>query len=192
MFPKPNPTTADPGRRPAGSSRVLRGRGPVTALAAALLGVTAAGAAWSATPAAARTTTAIRTCAVSDLYLSLGAKEGAAGSLYWPVRFTNTSTSTCALRGYPGVSVVDGAHHRIGPAAKHSGSGYGTVTLSPGRSASAVLRTTNGPVGGPCERAGTYLQVYPPASRTATLVPAPWKTCSGVFQTGPVNTDGSF
>lgn len=184
MFPKPNPTTAGPGRRPAGLSRVLRGRGPVTALAAALLGVTAAGAAWSATPAAARTTTAIRACAVSDLYLSLGAKEGAAGSLYRPVRFTNTSTSTCALRGYPGVSVVDGAHHRIGPAAKHSGSGYGTVTLSPGRSASAVLRTTNGPVGGPCERTGTYLQVYPPASRTATLVPAPWKTCSGSSRRG--------
>ncbi|MFD0393437.1 DUF4232 domain-containing protein [Streptomyces nogalater] len=103
----------------------------MTALAAALLGVTAAGAAWSATPAAARTTTAMRTCAVSDLYLSMGGKEGAAGSLYWPVRFTNTSTTKCALRGYPGVSVLDGAHHRIGPAAGHSGRSYGTVTLSP-------------------------------------------------------------
>ncbi|MEU3525194.1 DUF4232 domain-containing protein [Streptomyces sp. NPDC038707] len=198
MFQKPNPTTERPGQQHAGrsrASRALRGRGPVTALAAALLGVTAAGAAgaaWSATPAAARTTTAIRTCAVSDLYLSMGKKGVATGSLYWPVRFTNTSTTKCALRGYPGVSVLDSAHHRVGPAAKHSGRSYGTVTLSPGRSATAVLRTANGPVGGPCERTGTYLSVYPPSSRTATLVPAPWKTCSKIFQTGPVNTDDAF
>ncbi|MFH9398680.1 DUF4232 domain-containing protein [Streptomyces sp. NPDC017638] len=192
MYQKPHPTAPHPGPHRAGLPRTLRRRGPVTALAAALLGVTAAGAAWSATPGAARTTAAIRTCAVSDLYLSMGGKEGAAGSLYWPVRFTNTSTTTCALRGYPGVSVLDGAHHRIGPAAGHSGRSFGTTALSPGRSATAVLRTTNGPVGGPCERTGTYLRVYPPASRTATLVPAPWKTCSGVFQTGPVNVDGAF
>lgn len=174
MFPKPNPTTADPGRRPAGLSRVLRGRGPVTALAAALLGVTAAGAAWSATPAAARTTTAIRTCAVSDLYLSLGAKEGAAGSLYWPVRFTNTSTSTCALRGYPGVSVVDGAHHRIGPAAKHSGSGYGTVTLSP---AAPPRRSCAPPTG----RWAAPANAPAPTSRSTRRRPArrPWSRHRG-------------
>jgi hypothetical protein len=127
---------------------------------------------------------------VSDLYLSMGRKEGAAGSLYWPVRFTNTSTSSCALRGYPGVSVLDTAHHQIGPAATRSGRSYGTVTLSPGHSASATVRTTNGPVGGACQRTGAYLRIYPPASRTAALLPAPWTICSGVFQVGPVNTEG--
>ncbi|MFH9661157.1 DUF4232 domain-containing protein [Streptomyces sp. NPDC017248] len=173
-------------------ARAARGRGPVLALTTALVGVTAAGAAWSAAPAAAGVPAAARTCAVSDLYLSMGGKEGAAGSLYWPVRFTNTSTTKCALRGYPGVSALDSTHRRIGPAAAHSGSRYGTVTLSPGHSASAVVRTTNGPVGGPCLRTGSYLRVYPPASRTATLVPAPWKICSGVFQVGPVNTEGTL
>ncbi|MBL1080860.1 DUF4232 domain-containing protein [Streptomyces actinomycinicus] len=170
----------------------MRRRGTAVALGAALVGVTATGAAWSATPAAARTTAAVRTCAVSDLYLSMGTKEGAAGSLYWPIRFTNTSTTDCALRGYPGVSVLDSAHHRIGPAATHSGRTYGTVTLGPAHSASAVVRTTNGPVGGPCLRTGAYLQVYPPASRTAVLVPAPWTICSSTFQVGPVNVQGAF
>ncbi|MFS4095678.1 DUF4232 domain-containing protein [Streptomyces sp. AF1A] len=161
-------------------------------LTAALVGLTATGAAWNATSAAARTSTTVRTCTVSDLYLSMGRKEGAAGSLYWPLTFTNTSTSSCALRGYPGVSVLDTAHHQIGPAATRSGRSYATVTLAPGHSASAVLRTTNGPVGSPCLRTGTYLRVYPPASYTATLVPAPWTTCSGIFQVGPVNTQGLF
>ncbi|MFI9253329.1 DUF4232 domain-containing protein [Streptomyces sp. NPDC053069] len=171
-------------------------RGTAGALAAAVLGLTAAGAAWSATPpahaAAPRASTAVRTCTTSDLYLSMGHKEGAAGSLYWSIRFTNTSTTGCSLRGYPGVSVLDTAHHQIGPAATHSGSPYGTVTLAPAQSAAAIARTTNGPVGGPCLRTGTYLRIYPPASHTAVLVPAPWKTCSGVFQVGPVNTQGNF
>ncbi|MFB7505226.1 DUF4232 domain-containing protein [Streptomyces broussonetiae] len=170
--------------------RPLPGRGAATVLTAALLGLTAAGAAWSATPTAARTSAAVRTCTVSDLYLSMGRKEGAAGSVYWPVRFTDTSTTSCALRGYPGVSVLDAAHHQLGPAATRSGSSYGTVTLAPGHSAASVIRTANGPVGGPCLRTGTYLRVYPPASRTAALIPAPWTTCSGIFQVGPVNTEG--
>ncbi|MCC5476099.1 DUF4232 domain-containing protein [Streptomyces barringtoniae] len=172
--------------------RTLPRRGPAAALTAALLGLTAAGAAWSATPAAARASTTVRTCAVSDLYLAMGSKEGAAGSLYWPLRFTNTGATSCALRGYPGVSVLDTAHHQIGPAATHSGRSYGTVTLAPAHTASAVVRTTNGPIGGPCLRTGTYLRVYAPASRTATLVPAPWTTCSGLFQVGPVNVQGAF
>ncbi|WP_369389032.1 DUF4232 domain-containing protein [Streptomyces sp. CG1] len=186
-------------RNPLSPLRALPGKGAAAALTAAVVGLTAAGTAWSATPTAAhtsstaaRTSPSLRTCTVSDLHLSMGRKEGAAGSLYWPIRFTNTSTTDCALRGYPGVSVLDTAHHQIGPAATHSGRSYDTVTLTPAHSASAVLRTTNGPVGGPCLRTGTYLRVYTPATRTAILLPAPWTTCSGVFQVGPVNVQGVF
>lgn len=167
-------------------------RGAAAALSAALVGLTTAGAAWSATPATARASSGLRTCAVSDLYLSMGREEGAAGSLYWPIRFTDTSTTGCALRGYPGVSVLDTAHHQVGPAATRSGTSYRTVALAPGHSAQAVVRTTNGPVGGPCLRTGSYLRVYPPASRTAALIPAPWTTCSGLFQVGPVNVEGAI
>ncbi|MGW3205180.1 DUF4232 domain-containing protein [Streptomyces sp. NPDC001135] len=171
-------------------------RGSTAVLTTALLGLTGASAAWSATPpahaAAPPASTAARTCTMSDLHISMGHKEGAAGSLYWAIRFTNTSRTGCALRGYPGVSVLDTAHRQIGPAATHSGSPYGTVTLAPTHSASAIARTTNGPVGGPCLRTGSYLRVYPPASRTATLVPAAWTTCSGLFQVGPVNVHGNF
>ncbi|MEU9985261.1 DUF4232 domain-containing protein [Streptomyces sp. NPDC048045] len=182
------------------NTRLLSRRGLTTGLTVAAAALATAGVAWSTTATAAtsapaktsRTSAALRTCAVNDLYLSMGRQEGAAGSLYWPIQFTNTSTSACALRGYPGVSVLDTAHRQIGPAATRSGSSYATVTLAPGHSASAVVRTTNGPIGGPCLRTGTYLRVYPPASHTASLVPARWTTCSHTFQVGPVNTDGSI
>lgn len=175
------------------SRRFFR-RGTAVSLTAALAALAAAGFTGSAS-AAPRSGTAARavpTCTVGDLYLSLGRKEGAAGSLYQPIRFTNTSLGSCALRGYPGVSVLDSQHRQTGPAATRSGRSYATVVLAPGHSASAVLRTTNGPVGGPCEPTGRYLRIYPPASYKAVLIPAHWKVCSGTFQVGPVNTRGAF
>ncbi|MFF5024412.1 DUF4232 domain-containing protein [Streptomyces collinus] len=174
-------------------ARRLPRRGLPAALTAVAAALATAGVAWGATAATATAAPAgPRTCALDDLYVSMGHKEGAAGSLYWSVVFTNTSSTKCALRGYPGVSAVDTAHHQIGPAATHSGSPYSTVTLTPAHTATAVLRTTNGPIGGPCQRTASYLRVYPPASHTAVLVPAPWKTCSNTFRTGPVNTEGTI
>ncbi|GGJ13070.1 DUF4232 domain-containing protein [Streptomyces brasiliensis] len=182
------------------SSQLLSRRGTIASLTALFAGLATAGVAWGASAAtsqatathAAQAASALRTCSTTDLYLSMGRKEGAAGSLYWPVTFTNTSTTSCALRGYPGVSVLDTAHKQIGPAATRTGRAYSTVTLTPGHSASAVVRTANGPVGGSCLRTGAYLRVYPPASYKAVLVPAPWKICSGLFQVGPVNTQGAI
>lgn len=173
-------------------SHHLSRRGTVALLTAALAGLTAGGAAWGVTSTAAQASAGVRTCSASDLYLSMGRKEGAAGSLYWTIRFTNTSTTRCALRGYPGVSALDTAHRQIGPAATRTGESYSTVTLTPAHSTLAVIRTTNGPVGGPCLRTGSYLRIYPPASHTAVLVPARWTICSSVFQVGPVNNEGTF
>ncbi|MER6531108.1 DUF4232 domain-containing protein [Streptomyces sp. NPDC001508] len=165
-------------------SRHFTRRVAIASATALLTGGAAAGAAWATTTAAAPA--GPPTCTVSDLYVSMGRKEGAAGSLYWPIRFTNTGTSGCALRGYPGVSVLDAAHHQMGAAATRTGGAVSTVTLAPAHSASAVIRTTNGPVVGTCQATGTYLRVYPPASRTAVLVPAGWKVCSGTFRVAPV------
>lgn len=179
-------------------SQLLSRRGTVASLTALSAGLATAGVAWGASAVTSQATTttaqasaATRTCTVSDLYLSTGRKEGAAGSVYRPITFTNTSTTRCALRGYPGVSVLDTAHQQIGPAATRTGRSYSTVTLAPAHSAAAVIRTASGPVGGPCLRSGAYLRVYPPASYKAVLVPAPWKICSGLFQVGPVNTQGT-
>ncbi|GHI07907.1 hypothetical protein AQI88_33520 [Streptomyces cellostaticus] len=183
------------------NTRFLSRRGLAAALTATAAALATAGVAWSATAATTATATTTtttrasagpRTCGLNDLYLSMGRKEGAAGSLYWSIRFTNTSTSECGLRGYPGISVLDTAHRQIGPAATRTSRSYATVPLAPGHSVSAVIRTANGPIGGPCLRTGTYLRIYPPASYSATLVPAPWTTCSHTFHVGPVNTEGTI
>ncbi|MFE0513455.1 DUF4232 domain-containing protein [Streptomyces sp. NPDC058964] len=172
-------------------SRRLSRRVAIASLTAVLAGGAATGAAWGTT-AAAHASSGLRTCTVSDLYLSMGRKEGAAGSVYWPIQFTNTSTTRCALRGYPGVSVLDPAHRQIGPAATRTTESYSSVTLAPAHSVSAVIRTTNGPIGGPCLATGTYLRIYAPASRTPVLVPAHWTICSHTFQVGPVTTGGTI
>ncbi|MGY6018512.1 DUF4232 domain-containing protein [Streptomyces spinosirectus] len=175
-------------------SRHLSGRGTAASLTAVLAALATAGLTWNASAAAPPGTAArgVHTCTVGHLRLSAGRTEGAAGSLYRPIRFTNTGRGSCALRGYPGVSVLDARHRQIGPAATHSGRSFATVVLAPGHSASAVIRTANGPVGGPCSRTGSYLRVYPPASHKPVLIPAHWKVCSHIFQVGPVNTRGTF
>lgn len=175
-------------------SRHFSRRAAAVSLTAALAALTTAGLTWnaSATTSAAPAASSVRTCTVGGLRLSTGRQEGAAGSLYLPIKFTNTGRAGCALRGYPGVSVLDSKNRQIGPAATRSGRSYATVVLAPGHSASAVVRTTNGPIGGACRPTGSYLRVYPPASYTSVRIPAHWKVCSHTFQVGPVNTQGAF
>ena len=40
-------------------------------------------------------------CSTSDLKLTIGQANGAAGTVYYPVQLTNTSNSTCTLYGFP-------------------------------------------------------------------------------------------
>ncbi|MFJ6217429.1 DUF4232 domain-containing protein [Streptomyces sp. NPDC092296] len=152
-------------------------------VSAAALGL---GGALTAAVPAAQAATALPTCTVGNLKVSLGAQDHGAGQLYWPIRFTNTSGHTCALRGYPGTSVLNGARHQIGAAAGRTGQSYGTVTLRPGRTAVSVIHTTNGPLGGACRATGSYVRVYPPASYTAVTLPARLQVCSGQFTVTPV------
>jgi hypothetical protein len=110
-----------------------------------------------------------------------------AGQLYTPLVFTNPGSAACALRGYPGVSVLAAQGRQIGaPATHESGQSVNTVVLRPGKSARAPLHTTNGPLGGSCRATGSSLRVYPPASRASLRVQARYQVCSGVFTVQPV------
>ena len=53
-------------------------------------------------------------CTSSALSVSLGEGNGAAGTIYYPLRFTNIGTTACALEGYPGISLVDSSGTRLG------------------------------------------------------------------------------
>ncbi|MFJ9339151.1 DUF4232 domain-containing protein [Streptomyces sp. NPDC101733] len=126
------------------------------------------------------------TCALATLRVSAGAPDVGAGQLYVPLLFTNVGTRPCTLLGYPGVSVLDGAHRQIGTPADRDGQTAAPVSLAPGRSATATLHTTNGPIGGPCLPKGTFLKVYPPASKEAAVLNTSFQVCSNRFTVTPV------
>ncbi len=106
-------------------------------------------------------------CPTSALRVKQGLAEGYAGGVDQVIDFTNTSSVTCTLYGYPGVSLVTGPPYaQVGLAAKRVGTApVKLVTLASGKSATAVLQIVdamNFPAGkcGPVK--ATNLKVYPP------------------------------
>ena len=113
--------------------------------------------------------------------------NGAAGSIFYNLMFTNLAGSSCTLAGYPGVSAVNIAGRRLGsPARRNPQHTPHTVTLAPGASAKAVLQITeaaNFP-NATCRRTtAAGLRAYPPNQTTSKIVPFPFQACS---RSGPV------
>lgn len=110
-------------------------------------------------------------CATRDLGAAVGTTQGAAGSVYQVIDFTNIGTSSCSLYGFPGVALVGGSPlAQIGAAATRSTPpGPSLVTLAPGDTANVVLRITqaeNYPTSTCHPVATTFLQIYPPNQTT--------------------------
>jgi len=122
-------------------------------------------------------------CSSRTLGVDTGNGEGAAGSTYVPIVFTNNSAVTCTLYGYPGVALAGGTPIRqIGVAAdENSSTPRQLVTLNPGSSASALLRIVAAQNFPPvrCRLVhAKYLQVYPPNQTTPTYVSYSAAACS--------------
>jgi len=168
------------------------------ASAAGLIAASAAVAAGSSgavlTAATSRTApAAVRACTADDLgvWLAVAQLDGAAGSVYYPLQFTNLSRHACAMRGFAGVSAVDRNLHQLGrPAGRAHVVPVRTVVLAPGRTAHAVLRygdvaVATSPGCHPTLR--TFeLRVYPPGQRHATYAAFDLEVCS---HAGPVYMD---
>ena len=127
----------------------------------------------ASTPAAS--TSAPSACSTSDLSVHLGAQGGAAGSVYAPIVFTNTSGSACTLSGYPGVSYAASENGKqVGAAATRNAlHAAATVTLAAGASAAALLQMANHanyPAATCSATDVAGLRVYPPGSKTAAFV----------------------
>jgi hypothetical protein len=168
------------------------------AAAVAVTGLGATSAAFAATsPPPARAATAIPRCTADPVGLGLGAwlppdqGNGAAGTIYYPLEFTNFSRHTCYLRGFPGVSAIDRNGKQLGsPARRETLAPFGpprTVILAPGATAhamfayhDAVILTSPG-----CHAVSTAseLRVYPPNERTATHALFDFQVCT---HPGPV------
>ena len=136
---------------------------------------------------------AVRACTADDLgvWLAVAQLDGAAGSVYYPLQFTNLSRHVCAMRGFAGVSAVDRNLHQLGsPAGRAHVVPVRTVVLAPGRTAHAVLRygdvtVSTAPGCHPTLR--TFeLRVYPPGQHHATYAAFDFEVCS---HAGPVYMD---
>jgi hypothetical protein len=126
-------------------------------------------------------------CPTSGLHVSIGNGNGAAGSVYYPIVFRNTSGSPCTLFGFPGVSFVTSPNgSQIGDAAtRQSDKPVQTVTLSPGGVAHATLQVVqalNFPAAKCQPVTAHFLKIYPPNQTAAVILSFTAKACAATGQ----------
>jgi hypothetical protein len=107
--------------------------------------------------------------------------NGAAGTIYYELQFTNLSGHVCTLRGYPGVSAITLSGAQLGSAAARSPSTFATVTLGVGKTVTATLGITDvgNPSGSSCKpTTAAGLRIYAPNQTAPKTIPFPFAGCS--------------
>jgi hypothetical protein len=171
---------------PTLSRRRLAGTAAI-ACAAALIPVASLAA--TASPSAPAAVASTPGCTTAGLVIWLTYHDGAAGTLYYNINFTNLSGHACTLRGHAGVSAVNLSGRQLGLPAGWGNARLRTVRLANGATATAPLAIaevssfTN--PGRPCRAVpAAGLRVYPPNQVTSKVIPYPIRACSS--RTGPV------
>lgn len=122
-------------------------------------------------------------CATSGLVEWMNTQgNGAAGTIYYTLQFTNLSGHACTLRGYPGVSGVSLGGAQLGSAAARSSTTpVRTITIGRGKTATATLGITD--IGAlspsqchPTTAAG--FRIYAPNQTAPKLIPFPFAACA--------------
>jgi Protein of unknown function (DUF4232) len=170
----------------------ITARRAVAAAAASVAALAISTAAYAATSSSTAPTgaAAIPRCTAGDLgvWIAVSQGNGAAGTIYFPLQFTNLSRHTCSLLGYPGVSALDRNGRQLGsPANWSSLAGARTVDLAPGATAHTLLgyhdaAVTTEPGCDPVFSTA-LLRVYPPDQRQATYAEFSLEACS---HAGPI------
>jgi hypothetical protein len=132
-------------------------------------------------------------CATSSLHVKQGLAQGYAGGVYEVIDFTNTSSATCTLYGYPGVSLVAGAPYtQVGLPAKRTGAPVKQITLASGATANALLQIVdalNYPPATCGPTKATALKIYPPNQTAPVYLSSATTGCSkpvAIMNIGPV------
>jgi Protein of unknown function (DUF4232) len=146
----------------------------------AALALAAGSAVWATSAASAAPTAPaassglIPVCTAGDLavWVNYGAMQGAAGTFYYPLEFTNDSSHTCRTWGWPGVSATNANGHQLGDAAQRLHTYTPAwVNIGAGATAHALLAYGNAEVQtSGCKPANaSQIKVYAPNQRTADL-----------------------
>ena len=122
-------------------------------------------------------------CTTSGLSVKLGAANGAAGSSFIPIVFTNTTGSSCSLLGYPGVSFVTGqGGSQIGSAAARVATQpANNIVLAAGGVANASLRVVDAQnfSSSACQlTTASTLKIFPPDQTAPLYISYTSKTCA--------------
>ena len=162
---------------------IIAARRVVAVAAAVVAGLAISTAAYAATSSSTSPATIAR-CSASNLgvWVAVSQGNGAAGTIYYPLEFTNLSHHTCYLFGYPGVSALDVNGRQLGsPASWGPLAGARIVNLAPGATAHTILGYHDVVVatapGCASVKVATYLRVYPPGQRSATDAAFPAEAC---------------
>jgi hypothetical protein len=132
-------------------------------------------------------------CHTADLSLSIGSAGAAAGTTYTPLVFTNHSSHTCTLLGFPGVSLIAASGAQLGqPASRDSGVAAVVANLAPGKTAHATFGLGNSGNYDPasCSEQSTSVKVYPPNETQALTTSFQGKIC-GSWYIRPVQPGAS-
>ncbi|MEP7160516.1 MAG: DUF4232 domain-containing protein [Dermatophilaceae bacterium] len=123
-------------------------------------------------------------CTVADMSVAVRVVPGSAGMMHetYRVSVANTSRHACSLRGYAGVSLVTGRTGSvIGAPATWEPATVRTLSLAPGRTASADVRYTRTDPYDPATcrpRAAAGWRVYLPGATQAVFVPGAPDACT--------------
>jgi hypothetical protein len=121
-------------------------------------------------------------CATTGLKLTVGAANGAAGTIFYPLDFTNTSGSACTMFGYPGVAFVSspGGSQIGAPASRRAAAAPTVITVAPGATAHATLAVSDVLIGNNCrhQQPVHWVQVYPPDQFKALFAPLSRPGCA--------------
>jgi hypothetical protein len=106
---------------------------------------------------------------------------GAAGHVGVVLLFTNTSSATCSMTGYPGVDGLDSSGHKLASATRTLNGMIGfcgctkppVVTLTPGTVVSAVTEGASDG-SGPCTAYPSLLVTPPNTTKSTSITLAPY------------------
>jgi len=175
-------SSAEPGSAPPSTPATAPPSTPATAPSSS----PATGPARPVPSAGAGTPAGPNVCRTATLRITVDASQaqGAAGSSYYPLNFTNTAATDCEMYGYPGVAfsrAAAGIGRQIGAAAQRS-SGFAAVAvrLAPGQTAHAWLKVTvagNYPAATCQPATARWLRVYPPGETMAGYLGRTFAAC---------------